>query len=33
MWYGVQAYLGGNCVYIMIRSIWKGWVRLPVQHR
>lgn len=28
IWYGVQAYLGGNCVYIMIRSIWKSWVCL-----
>ncbi|SPO00285.1 probable uracil permease [Cephalotrichum gorgonifer] len=27
VWYGVQAYLGGNCVYIMIRSIWKSWDR------
>lgn len=27
IWYGVQAYIGGHCVYIMIRSIWKGWDR------
>lgn len=25
IWYGVQAYIGGHCVYIMIRSIWKSW--------
>ncbi|KAG6097445.1 hypothetical protein E4U30_000633 [Claviceps sp. LM220 group G6] len=27
VWYGVQAYIGGNCVYLMIRSIWKSWDR------
>ncbi|PKS11730.1 hypothetical protein jhhlp_001718 [Lomentospora prolificans] len=27
VWYGVQAYIGGHCVYIMIRSIWKSWDR------
>ncbi|KAL2016324.1 hypothetical protein VTK56DRAFT_3865 [Thermocarpiscus australiensis] len=27
VWYGVQAYIGGNCVYIMIRAIWKSWDR------
>jgi NCS1 family nucleobase:cation symporter-1 len=27
IWYGVQAYIGGHCVYIMIRSIWKSWNR------
>ncbi|KAK3307125.1 permease for cytosine/purines, uracil, thiamine, allantoin-domain-containing protein [Chaetomium strumarium] len=27
VWYGVQAYIGGHCVYIMIRAIWKGWDR------
>ena len=26
IWYGVQAYIGGHCVYLMIRSIWKSWV-------
>lgn len=26
IWYGVQAYIGGECVYLMIRSIWKSWV-------
>ncbi len=29
IWYGVQAYIGGNCVYLMIRSIWKSWVCPP----
>jgi NCS1 family nucleobase:cation symporter-1 len=27
VWYGVQAYIGGHCVYLMIRSIWKAWDR------
>ncbi|KAH7150481.1 permease for cytosine/purines, uracil, thiamine, allantoin-domain-containing protein [Dactylonectria estremocensis] len=27
VWYGVQSYIGGHCVYIMIRSIWKSWDR------
>ncbi|KAF1815070.1 hypothetical protein P152DRAFT_244400 [Eremomyces bilateralis CBS 781.70] len=27
IWYGVQSYIGGHCVYLMIRSIWKGWNR------
>lgn len=27
VWYGVQTYIGGHCVYIMIRSIWKSWDR------
>lgn len=26
IWYGVQSYIGGECVYLMIRSIWKSWV-------
>ncbi|KUI63657.1 Uracil permease [Cytospora mali] len=25
IWYGVQAYIGGECIYLMIRSIWKSW--------
>lgn len=29
IWYGVQAYIGGHCVYLMIRSIWKAWVSDP----
>ncbi|KAL2267396.1 hypothetical protein VTJ83DRAFT_4673 [Remersonia thermophila] len=27
VWYGVQTYIGGHCVYLMIRSIWKSWDR------
>ncbi|KAK4186427.1 permease for cytosine/purines, uracil, thiamine, allantoin-domain-containing protein [Podospora australis] len=27
IWYGVQAYIGGHCVYIMIRAIWTSWDR------
>ncbi|KAI0022312.1 permease for cytosine/purines, uracil, thiamine, allantoin-domain-containing protein [Xylariomycetidae sp. FL0641] len=27
IWYGVQAYIGGQCVYLMIRSIWPSWDR------
>jgi len=27
IWYGVQAYIGGHCVYIMIQAIWKSWDR------
>ncbi len=26
VWYGVQSYIGGHCVYLMIRAIWKSWV-------
>ncbi|KAM0432882.1 hypothetical protein ACHAPT_004584 [Fusarium lateritium] len=29
VWYGVQSYIGGNCVYLMIRSIWKSWANIP----
>ncbi|KAF2658848.1 uracil permease [Lophiostoma macrostomum CBS 122681] len=25
IWYGVQAWIGGTCVYLMIRSIWSNW--------
>lgn len=25
IWYGVQAYIGGECIYLMIRSIWTSW--------
>ncbi|KAH8702775.1 uracil permease [Phaeosphaeriaceae sp. PMI808] len=25
IWYGVQAWIGGTCVYLMIRSIWNSW--------
>ncbi|KAK4134681.1 hypothetical protein BT67DRAFT_301554 [Trichocladium antarcticum] len=27
IWYGVQSYIGGRCVYIMIRAVWKAWDR------
>ncbi|KAF2734094.1 hypothetical protein EJ04DRAFT_437817 [Polyplosphaeria fusca] len=27
IWYGVQSWIGGNCVYLMIRSIWNSWRR------
>ncbi|KAH6634656.1 permease for cytosine/purines, uracil, thiamine, allantoin-domain-containing protein [Chaetomium sp. MPI-SDFR-AT-0129] len=27
VWYGVQSYIGGHCVYLMIRAIWKSWDR------
>lgn len=25
VWYGVQAWIGGNCVQLMISSIWRSW--------
>ena len=25
IWYGVQSWIGGSCVYLMIRSIWPSW--------
>ena len=25
IWYGVQSWIGGECVYLMIRSIWPSW--------
>ncbi|KAF2011225.1 uracil permease [Aaosphaeria arxii CBS 175.79] len=25
IWYGVQAWIGGTCVMLMIRSIWNSW--------
>jgi NCS1 family nucleobase:cation symporter-1 len=25
VWYGVQGWIGGTCVYLMIRSIWNNW--------
>ncbi|KAI8932144.1 hypothetical protein NX059_011027 [Plenodomus lindquistii] len=25
IWYGVQAWIGGQCVYLMIRAIWSSW--------
>ncbi|KAK8049569.1 hypothetical protein PG994_011299 [Apiospora phragmitis] len=27
VWYGVQSWIGGHCVYLMIRSIWLSWNR------
>ncbi|KAK8082096.1 uracil permease protein [Apiospora saccharicola] len=27
VWYGVQSWIGGHCVYLMIRSIWLSWDR------
>jgi len=29
IWYGVQSWIGGNCVYLMIRAIWPSFDRLP----
>jgi len=26
IWYGVQSWIGGTCVKLMIRSIWTKWV-------
>lgn len=25
IWYGVQGWIGGTCVYLMIRAIWNSW--------
>ena len=25
VWYGVQSWIGGNCVFLMIRAIWPSW--------
>ncbi|KAF1355763.1 uracil permease [Lizonia empirigonia] len=25
IWYGVQGWIGGTCVYLMIRAIWSSW--------
>ncbi|CRK16063.1 hypothetical protein BN1723_002240 [Verticillium longisporum] len=27
VWYGVQSWIGGRCIYVMIRAIWKSWDR------
>ncbi|KAK8874309.1 permease for cytosine/purines uracil thiamine allantoin-domain-containing protein [Apiospora arundinis] len=27
VWYGVQSWIGGHCVYLMIRAIWLSWDR------
>ncbi|RPA81589.1 hypothetical protein BJ508DRAFT_209102 [Ascobolus immersus RN42] len=29
VWYGVQAWIGGQCVNLMIRSIWESWNNIP----
>jgi NCS1 family nucleobase:cation symporter-1 len=29
IWYGVQSWIGGECVYIMLRSIWPSFANLP----
>src|SRR4051812_33740863 len=29
VWYGVQSWIGGTCVYLMIRSIWSSYEHLP----
>ncbi|KAF2835408.1 hypothetical protein M501DRAFT_999167 [Patellaria atrata CBS 101060] len=29
IWYGVQAWIGGTCVYLMIRAIWSDYEDLP----
>ncbi|KAI9729461.1 MAG: hypothetical protein M1834_006842 [Cirrosporium novae-zelandiae] len=29
VWYGVQAWLGGECVTLMLRSIWTSYNKLP----
>ncbi|KAH7370983.1 uracil permease [Pyrenochaeta sp. MPI-SDFR-AT-0127] len=32
VWYGVQAWIGGDCVYLMIRAIWNNWRDEDVQN-
>lgn len=29
VWYGVQSWIGGECVFLMIRSIWESWNNVP----
>lgn len=29
VWYGVQSWIGGTCVYLMIRSIWADFEDMP----
>ncbi|KAF8457406.1 permease for cytosine/purines, uracil, thiamine, allantoin-domain-containing protein [Terfezia claveryi] len=29
IWYGTQTWIGGSCVYLMIRSIWPSYATLP----
>ena len=30
IWYGVQAWIGGECVHLMISSIWRSYVSFPL---
>ena len=29
IWYGVQSWIGGECVYLMIRAIWNSFANVP----
>ena len=29
VWYGTQAWIGGTCVYLMLRAIWPSYENLP----
>ena len=29
IWWGVQAWLGGECVYVLLRAIWPSFARIP----
>ncbi|KZV84223.1 hypothetical protein EXIGLDRAFT_624601 [Exidia glandulosa HHB12029] len=29
VWYGVQAWIGGQCVYLLLQSIWPSTARIP----
>lgn len=29
VWYGVQSWIGGTCVYLMLRSIWPSFEHVP----
>jgi hypothetical protein len=31
IWYGVQSWIGGNCVYLMIRAIWNNWRDVSIE--
>jgi len=31
IWYGVQSWIGGNCVYLMIRAIWNDWRTVSIR--
>jgi hypothetical protein len=32
IWYGVQAWIGGECVQLMIRAIWSNWRDVSFKH-